>query len=147
MRRFLPLATAFALCLGLLGYSASPASAACSVSLRYTLYEDPNFHSSGTDPFIKCGSDNTLTDNYATPDFDCLAPLILHETWNDCASSWKFIGSCHYGVTMYADANYGGTVVWSRWGNGGTQSFSGGLGYEDMISSIRWNYRTTCPSF
>jgi len=140
-----------ALCLALPFVAVLPAtsSAACS-SARITLYENPNYGSDGgTQPFVTTCDDSYLGDNLAVPGDGCSAPLLNRGDWNDCVSSWKVTtpaasGGCyHYGITLYINSNYN-TVLWSTWG---PKNFSGGFGFEDVLSSFKFKYRSTCPSF
>ena len=72
---------------------------------------------------------------------------LKNTSWNDCISSFKFTGSCHYRVRLYEDDDYGSTFrgPWILpWGSVKVAKMAD-LGANDQVSSIRFSYRETCP--
>ena len=127
---------------------APTSAAACSAQI--SLYDNPNYvlDINEAAPLVRCyGSD--VANLNAIPFTDlpgnqgpwCGSSLGGRNTWDNCVSSWKFIGSCKYGISLYIDPNFG-SLLWTRWGSA---NFSGGVGYEDNMTSLRFKYRATCP--
>ena len=143
IRKLGALGASLILALSLLGFvAAAPVSATCANSILY-VWGDPYYQDAGgAQGFCFANGSNDLRN---VPHYNawCQNSLGVPEaTWNDCISSWQFTASsCHYGIALYRDYNYE-TLRWSSWNSG---SYSHGT-IEDMMSSIKFLYRTTCPS-
>ena len=64
------------------------------------------------------------------------------DTWNDCVSSFKVLGTCHWHVTFYSDRLYGG----ASWYISSALNRSTLGSWNDVISSMRITYSSVCQS-
>lgn len=63
-------------------------------------------------------------------------------TWNDCASSFKFVSDCHHALTMYVNANYD-LLSYTSTGSWSVPSMGAN---NNTVSSLRVQYYTACQS-
>ena len=66
-------------------------------------------------------------------------------TWNDCAGSLKVTIDCHHTISFYSSANYDG-LMWSYGGENGNNPGPWGMGWDNVMSSIRVIYHSACIS-
>ena len=142
---------------GALVPNAAPASAAnCPASL--TIWGDANYRNPDrVAARVFCFGTDVSSLNGITYSADHLCPRafpyppvpgtsLKNTSWNDCISSFKFTGSCHYRVRLYEDDDYGSTFrgPWILpWGSVKVTRMAD-LGANDQVSSIRFAYRETC---